>query len=166
MRTILVLVIALAGCSKGGVPDWTKRAVKTVSATVKGVAFTIDLPEGMRQKDDGGDVVFDFLIDGRVYTPEFMIKTGYVAKTLDEYVAFAREADNWLRKEALPDGYVVSYENPSYKGKEDYITYVYRTFGDQALVCSARLAPSSRGGKTKDQVPAVEKVCLSLKPAK
>lgn len=166
-----VLITSLAattGCSKssGGMSDWTKLPVKTVSATVKGLAFTIDLPEGMRQTLDRDDVAFDFHVNGRVYTPSFTISAGSVAMTLDDYVKFQNKVENWLRKDTLPDGYVVSYENPNYKNSQDYITYVHRAFGDQVLTCRARLTPSSPEGKPKDQVPTVEKACLSLKPAK
>ncbi len=167
MRTILILALAAAACGKGGGDDWTKRLVKPVTGTAGGIAFTIDLPEGMRQKPDGDDVKFDFLVGEYAKTPSFTIGSAAFAKTLEDYVKFESKVDNWLRKDALPEGgYVVSYENHNYKGKEDYLVYVYRPVGDKALTCSARVTPWTKGASVKDKVPLVEKACLSLKPAK
>ena len=168
MRTVLITSVLVAACSKGdNGDDWSKRAVKTVSASARGVAFTIDLPDGMRQRPDRGDVEFAFHIDGYTKTPQFTIGTGGVAKTIDEYVKFEPNVDNWLRKETLPDGgFIASHENAAYKGKEDYLVYVYRPSGENGLSCLARVTPWSRGATVKDKVPLIEKACLSLKPAK
>jgi hypothetical protein len=167
MRTIWILGVAAMACGKGGGDDWTKRPVKPVSATAGGVAFTIDLPDGMRQKADGDGVRFDFLEGEYAKTPEVSIGTSAFAKTLDDYVKFEKQVDNWVRKDTLPDGgYIASHENHNYKGKEDYIVYAYRPFGDKVLTCSARVTPWTKGATTKDKVPLVEKMCLSLKPAK
>src|SRR4051794_40391642 len=126
MRTMLILCVAAAACGKGGSSDWTKRAVKPVAASADGVEFTIDLPEGMRQKADHGSVEFDFLEGEYVKTPNITIGTAGFAKTIEDYVKQESSSgtDNWIRKEALPDGgYIATNENHNYKGKEDYIVY-------------------------------------------
>lgn len=164
MRTTWALAIALAACGKGDDADWTTRPVKTIAATAGGIGFTIDLPDGMRQKADGDGVKFDILVDDYVKTPEVSIGAGGFAKTLDDYVKSEPRVDNWLRKTTLPDGgYIASYENENYKGKDDYIVYAYHPFGDKVLTCNARVTPWTRGASTKDKVPLVEKICLSLK---
>ena len=162
-REILVLVAACG--SKGAGEDWTRRATKPVTATVDGVKFSIDLPEGMREKDAPEEVTFDFhvTIDGEGYTktPEFHVRTDkYGDKTLDDFVKnWGKDVTVWLRKEAQPDGYLASYENPAYKGKDDYLV---ERHGD-GLQCSARVTPWNRGDTVKDKVPLIEKMCLSLK---
>jgi hypothetical protein len=169
MRNLFISCLMLVACGKGGGggDDWTTHPVKTVSATSKGVAFTIDLPDGMRQKPDGDRVEFDFLVGEYTKTPNFTISVGGFAKTIDDYVKTEPKVDNWLRKEALPDGgYIASYENSAYKGKEDYLVYVYRPVGDKVLTCHARVTPWERGASVKDKVPLVEKACLSMKGAK
>jgi hypothetical protein len=160
MKAILVCAL-LAGCG-GKSEDWSKRPLETKAAKADDINFTIDVPKGMRQKDDAGGVVWDFLIDGRVYTPDISVRAGGYAKTLDEYLATEKSVENWVRKETLPDGYVASYENPSYKGREDYIVYVYKKFGDKVLTCNARVTPWEKGGKTKDKLPQLEKICSSM----
>jgi hypothetical protein len=165
MKLILISILAVAACGGKG-DDWTKRQVKTVPVTVGGVALTIDLPEGMRQKVDGDAVRFDFLVDEYAKTPEITIRAGGYAKTLDDYLKTEKSTENWLRKEALPDGYITSSENSYYKGKEDYLVYAYRVFGDKTMTCSARVTPWTRGASVKDKVPLVEKMCLSMKLAK
>ncbi|MGN6109955.1 MAG: hypothetical protein ACTHU0_32920 [Kofleriaceae bacterium] len=174
MRNLLIVAVLATACSKGGGFDWTSRSVKTVTASVETKAaaggteqtsFSIDLPEGMEQKDVGYGLAFNFHVEGRTVYPEFVVSRQKRIDKLDDYVKNHANVTTWLRKDELPNGFVASYENPSYKGKEDYLTEVQLAFGDKVLVCTARLVPASRGAKVKDQVPAVEKVCLSLKPA-
>src|SRR4051812_18926323 len=160
MRTAAVVLLVAAACGKGSGDDWTKRPVKTQSATVKGVAFTIDLPDGMRKKEEPDEVRWDFLVDGYAKTPEVSVSATGWADSLDKYLETEKDVTNWLRKDSLPDGYVVSYENSSYKGKEDYLIYVYKKTGDKVLTCHARVTPWTKGASTKDKVPAVEKMCL------
>ncbi len=165
MRTLIIVLGCAAACGGKG-DDWTKRPIKTVSATVKGIAFTIDLPDGMRQKTRDDEVEWDFLVGEYAKTPDISVSAGGFAKTLDDYVKTEPKVDNWLRKDSLPDGYIASNENDTYKGKEDYIVYAYRAFGDTVLTCHARVTPWERGATVKDKVPLVEKMCLSIKLAK
>ena len=164
MRITLAAVCVVAACGGGG-EDWTKKPTETVSGKVDGVAFTIEVPKGMRQKAEADELRFDFLVDDRVFTPDIVIREGAFAKTLDDYVKGEPKVASWIRKESLADGYVVSYENPNYKGKEDYLVYAIKTVGDKVLTCSGRVTRWSKDDKVKDKVPALEKVCLSIKPA-
>src|SRR5437016_2539477 len=89
---IIACALLLAACgSKGAGEDWTKKPIKTVTATVDGQKLSIALPDGMRQKDEKDEVTWDFhvTIDGEGYvkTPELHVRTGkYAEKTLDDYV--------------------------------------------------------------------------------
>ncbi len=175
MQKLVIAVFVLAACGggsgggssgSGGGDDWTSKPIKTVSATADGVAFTIDLPDGMRQKPDSGGVTFDFLVGEYAKTPEVTVRAAGFAKTLEEYMKSEPRTSEWLRKDTLPDGYIASAENPNYKGKEDYVVYAYHSAGDKVLTCHARVTPWSRGATTKDKLPLVEKICLSLKFAK
>ena len=169
MRTTLVLGIAVLGAAcgggGGGGNDWSKKAVKPVTGTIEGAAFSIEVPEGMRQKTDPKSLELDFLVDGRVFTPNLTIRQGGFAHTVDDYVKGEPKVATWLRKEATADGYIVSYENASYPGKEDYIVYSLKKVGDKEWTCSARVTRWSKDDKVKDKVPLVEKMCLSLKPS-
>jgi hypothetical protein len=168
MKILSVLAFAAVACGKGsgGGDDWTQRPVKPVSGTVKGLAFTIDLPEGMRQKTQPDEVEFDFKVGEYAKTPDVTISAGGYAKTLEDYMKTEPKVDTWLRKDTLPDGYIATYENTAYKGKEDYLVYAYRKFGDTVLTCHARVTPWERGATTKDKLPLLEKACLSIKLAK
>ena len=161
--TLLLAILGAAACGGGKKADWTSRPIKTVSATTGGVAFTIDLPDGMRQKDDKDEVEWDILDDGRVHTPELDVSAGAYAKTIDEYVKTEPNVKTWLRKDKLADGYVVSHENDAYEGKDDWIVYAYRELGGKVLTCHARVTPWAPGETAKDKVPLVEKMCLSIK---
>ncbi len=166
-----VIALALVGCSKG--PEhWAKRPVKPLSKTVAGVAFTIELPEGMVEKPDGDGLKWDFEVErgGEKYikTPWVMISSAkYADKTLDAYMKSPvhKDVTNWVRKDTLPDGYVVSYENPAYKGKDDYL--IERVIvGDPGLDCTVRLGAWERGDDVKAAIPQAEKMCTSIKLGK
>lgn len=169
----IVFACALAACGKKGAPeDWTKRPVKTTTASVRGIKFSIDLPEGMRQKDERDEAVWDFLVEmgGEKYakTPEIRIKSGqYADKTLEDAMKspIRQKVTNWVRKDTLPDGYIIAFENDMYKGKEDYI--VERYIGSEpSLECWIRVSPWTRGATVKDKLPQVEKICESVKLVK
>lgn len=168
-----VLLVSLVACGGNNGPEsWTKRSVKTVTATVNGIKFSIDLPDGMRQKDEKDEVDWDFLVDigGEKYakTPEVRVRSGeYADKTLDAALKSPMHKDttNWVRKDTLPDGYIVAYENAAYKNKEDYIVERYLA-SEPSLECSIRVTPWTRGATVKDKLPQVEKICESLKLVK
>src|SRR5262245_36718063 len=101
MRTIWIGALVLAAACGGKGEDWTKRALKPATATAGSIKFTIQIPDGMRQREDHGAVEWDFLIDDRVFTPDINVSAGGYAKTLDEYVATEKSVDNWIRKEQL-----------------------------------------------------------------
>jgi hypothetical protein len=168
-----VLLVSLVACGGNNGPEsWTKRPVKTVTGTVEGIKFSIDLPDGMRQKDEKDEAVWDFLVEhgGEKYskTPEIRIKSGkYADKTLEDAMKSPVRSNttNWVRKDTLPVGYIVAYENGAYKGKEDYIVERYIA-GEPSLECSIRVTPWTRGATVKDKLPQAEKICESLKVVK
>ncbi len=165
MKALGLATLLVIGCGgKDGGEDWSTRPLEEVTANTDGILFSIKIPKGMRQKEAaGGGVVWDFLVDGRVYSPDITVRAAGYADTLEKYVETEKRVDNWLRKDTLPDGYVATYENASYKGREDYLVYVYKKVGDKVLTCSARVTPWVKGGKTKDKVPLVENMCLSMR---
>ena len=159
MRVLALAVLAACG---GGGGDWTTRAVKPVAASFNGKAFTIDLPEGMRQKADKYEVRWDFLEGDYVKTPEITVSDTAGWKTLEDYAKSNPKVATYVRKDALPDGFIVAHENDSYPGKEYYLVYMVKA----GWGCSARVTPWSKGDSVKDKLPAVEQMCLSLKPTK
>jgi hypothetical protein len=153
----------LTACGKKGGSDWTQRPIKTISGTVDGIAFTIDVPDGMRQKAKPDELALDFLDGEYAKSPDVWIRSGTSGKTLDDYVKSEPNVTVWLRKESLPDGYIASHENAAYKGTDDWIVAAVRTGGGKVLSCNARVTPWEPGATAKDKVPLVEKMCLSLK---
>ena len=160
MRAAATLLV-FAACGGGG-GDWTTRKVAPVTASFEGKSFTIDLPEGMRQKADKYEVRWDFLEGEYAKTPEISVSTHAAWKTVDDYAKSESKVTTWVRKETLADGFIAVHENMNYPGKEDYIVYAVK--GDWG--CMARVTPWSKGDKVLDKLPAVEKMCLSIKPAK
>ena len=163
MRALAALAtLATLGACGGSDGDWTTRAVKPVSASFNGKAFTIDLPEGMRQKTDKYEVRWDFLEGEYAKTPEISVSDGAAWKSVEDYAKASPRITTYLRKENFPDGFIVAHENDSYPGKEDYLVYAFKG----GWGCSARVTPWKRGDAVKDKLPLVEKMCLSIKSAK
>jgi hypothetical protein len=154
----MLALLAACGSSSG---DWTSKPIVSVSSEADGIKFTIDAPEGMRVR--GAEL--DFHIDGYVKTPNIRIsKGGTYAKTLDDFKKSNKDVTDWIRAETLPDGYIATYENTAYKGKEDYLVHVEKTANGKTLACDARVTPWDKGATTKDKLPQLEKICLSIKP--
>jgi hypothetical protein len=163
----LVVVVALTGCNSSPKPadgvDWSKLPVVKATATASGRTFTIDLLEG---EDEGKPfrpetLPATTLGHGVAYEigdigVEISIFVNAHHKTLDDFVK-GKNTTQWLRNDALPDGFVVSYENIY---KDDYLVEVQRP----ALICSARLWRWKSASSTSvvDKVPLVEKMCLSM----
>jgi hypothetical protein len=163
LAALAFVLVAACGGGSDSDSDWTQKPIETVSIEVNGTKLTIDLPKGMRQTPESGGVTFDFHVGGYVKTPGISIREGALDATLDDYIKGEPKVDPWLRKDTLPDGYIATYENTAYKGKEDYLVFVQRTLGDKVFRCSLRVTPWSRGAKVKDKLPLAEKICLSLK---
>lgn len=158
MRSAL-LIATLAACGGGGGDDWTKRKLVTSNETVDAVTFSIDLPEGMTKKvDNHGGMHWDVRENDRVFTPDITVSDKAAFKTLDDYTKFAA-AKEYLRKDTLPDGFIVAHENPAYPGKEDYIVYAMRG----PLGCMVRVSRWTKGDDVKAKLPAAEQLCLSIK---
>jgi len=153
--------VALVACGSSGPADWKDAKLKTFEGSIKGINFSIELPEGMQGKDDTYAYSFDYRVGGRVYTPDISISPAS-AKTLEE--AVKQDATEAIfDKESHADGYSYAYENSSYKGREDYIVNAVQIIGDKAIKCHARITPMSKGGTTKDRIPLIKKFCASLK---
>jgi hypothetical protein len=166
MRNIMLgaaAIVAIAACGKSdsGPEHWSKRPTETVSATVGGQGFTIEVPKGMRQEAEADEVRFDFLEGEYVFTPEIVVRLGKELGSPEKDLQYEKDP-NVLRKEAMADGWVVSMENSYYKGKEDYIVHAEKKAGDKVFVCNARVTPWKKGETVKDKVGLVEKMCLSI----
>ena len=160
---VVVVMSALAGCGgKSGDDHWSKRPLETVSGTVSGTNFTIQLPKGMRKTERGDEVEFDLHEHDRVYTPDITIRTWPHKSSLDEYVQ-SQQNQTFVRKDQVGDAFVVSQENDAYPGKQDFLVHVEKATGDTAVSCDARVTPFRPGDKVKETLlPLVEQMCLSI----
>jgi hypothetical protein len=154
----LPLVIVFVACGGGGPPAWDQQPIETMSGTVGGTAFTIDLPKGCEKSkvDSKYDVEFNYHHDGRVYAPTVSISKDDKKQKLDAKATV-------LHKDQTADGWVYAVENTAYPNKEDYIIRCEKFVGDAALAGSVRIFPLKKGETTKELIPAAEKLCLSLK---
>jgi hypothetical protein len=155
-------LLAAAACKSGaGDTDWTKRPLKTAQGTVDGIKFAIDLPDNIRQKDQGDEVDFDVLIDGRVYDPSISIRASTGTPSLEDWLKYSPE-EKATRKEAVADGFIIS--GPNEYQENAFTVYVEKAAGDKKLICQGNIA---KGGGTPDpagSLAKLEQICLSLKP--
>jgi hypothetical protein len=157
MRSAFVIA-ALVACGGGGSKDWSERKLVTSNETIGAVKFSIELPEGMAKKADHGQLHWDFREDGRVKTPDVDVSDKAAFKSLEDYVTFAHVKE-FVRKDKLPDGFIVAHENPSFPGKQDYIVYAMRG----PVGCMLRVTRWSKDDDVKAKLPIAEKFCESIK---
>lgn len=167
MRSSLLLVLSLAACGGGDGPThWNKQPLETFEGTNDGVTFTIQLPKGMQKSkvESKYDVEFAYhaKVGGEdyVFAPSLSVAKASQRDPLAD--ALAQEKEPTVFKEETADGWVYAIENSSYKGKEDYLVRGQKTIGDVTLRCNARVYPLKKGGKAKDDLPLVAKMCQSL----
>lgn len=146
--------------------------VESFEGTIDGQAFTIQLPKGMQKSkvESKYDVEFGYHAEvngqDRVFAPSVSVSHASKKQTLDEAIkgeSSVKAPTDVLFKEENASGWVYAIENDSYKGKEDYLIRGQQFVGDGALGCSARIHPMTKGGKTRDDIPLVAKMCQSLK---
>ena len=168
MNQIIVVLLILVGCKSKSLDEWTTMPSNAVTAEVDGVKMTADLWQGVwpvhGSEEGRKDYTYQRAIgaDMAVSPPSFSFTLGG-PDTLEDFVKKRAKVTNWLRKDTLPDGYVASFENPANAGAGDYFIYVHRVAGTAKLNCEARVAPWDAGGNSKDEVPLLEKACLSLR---
>ena len=157
--------LLLVACGGDGDKEWTQRATPTVHKTVGGVGFSIDLPEGMRERVDGDRLHYDFVVkhNGEDYVKplELYFSTTTSAKpTLDAELAspLYSGTTTLVRKDSLPDGYIIDYE----ANKDTYVVDRY-ILGTPTLECNFLVRAWDRGDNLKDKLPQAEKLCLSMR---
>lgn len=170
MRSALLLIV-VAACGGDGPKHWKDQPLETFEGTNDGVTFTVQLPKGMQKSsvESKYDVEFAYHAEvggeGRVFTPNVSISKAARKETLDEALkgeSSVKAPTDVVFKEEAADGWVYAIENSSYKGREDYLIRGQKTIGEVTLRCSARVTPMKKGGKSKDDIPLVAKMCQSL----
>lgn len=171
-RVVLVLLVACneKHAPQPSEPHWTKRPIVTASGTTKnGVAFTIDLPEGMRARPRGKTAI-EYDLNERRTGIRFVISEGCVEDALEDMTATHRDDTKWIRRDTLPaGGFIASYENPDHDDANDLIVKACHPFGDEmqyagsGMTCYAEVTPWHDGDRVRDALPVAEKLCLSLR---
>lgn len=172
MRSALLLLLAATACGSDGPTHWSKQPLETFEGTNDGVTFTIQLPKGMKKSsvESKYDVEFAYHAEvggeSRTFAPSVSVSKAARKQTLDEAIkgeSSVKAPTDIVFKEETADGWVYALENDSYKGREDYLVRGQKNVeGDVALRCSARVYPMKKGGKAKDDIPLVAKMCQSL----
>ncbi len=102
-------LLALAACGGGGGDDhWTKWPTQTVEAKAGDVAFSIDVPKGMRERDQDGEVELDIHQNDRVYTPDITIRASTLAPKLDDFLAGEGKSPTITRQDKVGDGFIAT----------------------------------------------------------
>jgi len=168
MRTLLAVLLFVSvsgGCGGGGPTHWQDQPLETIGGTFDGHAYSIELPKGMVKNSDKYSDEYQYKAKrgGELYVFAPRVSVGWSTRkeTLEDRLTSEKETP--VHKEQTADGYIAAFENSSYKGKEDYVVYAQRYVGENALTCSARVYPMKKGGKAKDDIPLVAKMCQSLK---
>jgi hypothetical protein len=167
----IALVLLVAACGSDGPTHWNKQPLEPQEGTNDGVTFTIQLPKGMTKSSVESKYNVEFAYhaevggESRTFAPSVSVSKASKPKTLEE--GMKSESDikaptDVVFKEEGADFWAFALENSSYKGREDYLVRAQKKLGDITLTCNARVYPMKKGGKAKDDIPAVVKMCQSL----
>jgi hypothetical protein len=163
---ILGVLCVLGGCGGGGPEHWKDQPIETVQGSFEGHAYTIEIPKGMKKSDitkSWDDYSYHAKRGGEdyVFAPNVSVSWNTKKQSLDE--ALGHEKNPVVRKEQLSDGFIFVLESEAMKKNKSFTVDLERYVGDGALTCHARVWEMAKGEDVKGLVPAVEKMCLSLK---
>lgn len=163
---------ACKGSSNEGSPGtaaaahWSTQPLEPTTGTTRGTSYTIDLPKDMTLRDRGkSGMRYELAPHGLAIT----VSIGGAERTVDEFLSTRRDDTVYLRKDTLPDGFLVTYQNPSYDDPNDLMVHLYRGFGvdtnhaGEGMTCHASLKPRAPAEQAKSSIGVVERACLSLK---
>lgn len=170
---IALLFLLLVACGDDGPTHWNKQPLEPQEGTNDGVTFTIQLPKGMRKSSVESKYSVEWGYHAKrggedyVFAPSVSVskssKKRTLAEAIDEEKKVTKDLDV-VWKEETPASWAYAYENTTYKGKDDYMIIGETTTGDITMRCTARVYPMTKGGKAKGDIPAVAKMCASIKP--
>jgi hypothetical protein len=173
MRASLPLCLTLsaaflAGCGgdKKASPgqDWSQRPLTTVKDKVKGVGFSIGLPQKMKKDEHGSEVSIGWRADMDDYFSEPSVNIYYSSippKDLSSAHASAMidKKHTIARKDKIDTGFIITHHS---KDKGYVKTHVWKKSGEKVLNCVASQA--KRGGVPSPDKTLrwLEQICLSL----
>jgi hypothetical protein len=170
---IALLTLLLAACGGGDAPThWNKQPLETFEGTNDGLSFTIQLPKGMEKSKVESKYSVEWgyhqKVRGESYTFAPSVSVNKSKKiAMDEEIkgdSDIKAPTDVVFREETANGWVYAKENSSYKGREDYIVVGQTNVNDtDALRCHVRVYPMKKGGKAKDDIPLIAKMCQSLK---
>ena len=165
--------LGLVACGSDGPTHWKDQPLETAEGTNDGVAFTIQLPKGMKKStvESKYDVEWgyhqEYAGENRVFAPSVSISKASKKQTLEEAIKDDRDIKaptDVVFKEESPAAWVYAKENSSYKGKEDYIVVGQTNVNETtAMRCHVRVYPLTKGGKVKGDIQKIAEMCKSLK---
>lgn len=158
-----------SGAALGPPPpsDWTTKKLVSQTGTIEGLAFTIDVPDGLpRDPRQGGD--WDSQDARYDSAPKIFTSTIEIARIQDlkeaKYHGTLDAArKTWVREQSRPDSWALTYAEPD-KSRIEAITYKQAT---DTLFIRCKAVQSVEGGAIPSYAKArtmLETICDSLKP--
>ena len=180
MRQLWFLV-ALLACNKPGggggeggmlgapreTPDWSSKKLVPQEGTVEGLAFTIQVPEGLprdkRQRGDWEDPDPKYDHAPKIFTQTIEIKRIQDLKEAKYHATLDAAAKTWVREQSRPDSWALTMAEPD-KTRIEAITY--KQANNTLFIKCKAVQHTGEGAlpsyaKTREML---EKICDSLKP--
>lgn len=153
--------------NRGPAPDWSSKKLVAQDGAVDGVAFTIDVPDGLpRDARQGGDWETEdpkFDQAPKIFTQTIDVDRIQSMKDAKYNATLDSASKTWVRESARPDGWAVTYAEPD-KTRIEAVTYRQVGSGPKYLKCKAVQA-SEKPLPSYDKTRAMlEAICESIKP--
>jgi len=162
LALVAVLLLAACGGEKGGDRGWLKAKRTEVSGTVAGVAFTLQVPEGMGKSSAPSGME---AWGGPNEEPKFTISvTAEAIASVDSAVAATAMPDTpepILKQAEVPGGFLVTRSNQP----GDLINvHLFRRSGSKTMKCLGQFRSSGKPDDVAVVQAALEEICLTLAP--
>jgi hypothetical protein len=164
-KEVLALLVVVACGKPGGGNDWSAKPLNPVSGTAHGVAFKIQLPDGLQPDKLGTSELgpaWEAASGDRFSSPSITVLFESIpAKTPDELAAEMTDGGKAevARKEAVTGGLAVTVQSAKHGMVR---ARVLKFVGDKALECTASQA-NNDGLPSFDATKSwLEKICMSL----
>ncbi len=157
---VLMTIVLVAGCGGGSGADWVKAKRTKVTAAASDIAFSIEVPDSFKKKDDPKYPEWsngDAKVEIQVSNDKDPGSIGGAVRAVG-----AANGQSIDKQVAVPGGYEVQRATPE---KGVLFVDVFRNGALGTLLCHAGV--TAKGGAIADYdavKPAIEQIGLSMEP--
>jgi hypothetical protein len=173
MRSIIVFAIAaisVAACSKSAdyPKHWSKQPLETVTGVIRDQKFQIQIPKGMVASSTGWrrEWTYHQKVGGKDKSFPMKIAIGWrePGNKMERLLGTGIDSPLVLRKEQRADGFIYTHQLEGWRDNQHFQIVAQNYIGKAAFMCEIHVSPMFKGENTREYLPLLEQMCLSVQP--